>query len=83
MESQETKSCPVVPTDISALKLVGPGVTDTARLAEAETDPRFAVTTVCPVAWPVAKPEKSIVATAGNEEPQMTLLVTSFVNPLA
>jgi hypothetical protein len=39
--------------------------------------------TVCPVATLIAKPDAVIVATAGDEELQSTLPLTSFINPLA
>ena len=83
MESHDTKSCPVVPSDISALKWVGMGATKTARVAEPTMEPRPAVMTVCPVASLIAKPDALIVATAGEEELQSTLPVTSIINPLA
>ena len=83
MESHETKSCPVVPSDTSTLKWVGMGATKTARVAEALMELTLAVITVCPVAALIAKPDAVIVATAGEEELQSTLPLTSFINPLA
>ena len=83
MESHDTKSCPVVPTDISALKFVGMGVAVTTRVVEPLMEPTLAEMTVCPIAALIAKPDAVIVATAGEEEPQSTLLLTSFINPLA
>lgn len=50
MVFQDTKSCPVVPSDISTLKFVGAGVGETARLTEPPMEPRLAVMTVCPFA---------------------------------
>lgn len=83
MESHETKSCPVVPSDISTLKWVGMGATKTARVAEPLVEPTLAVITVCPIAALIARPDAVIVATAGVEEVQSTLPLTSFINPLA
>ena len=72
-----------MPTDISALKFVGTGVAVTVRVVEPLMEPTLAEMTVCPIAWPIAKPPELIVATAGEEEFQSALLVTSIVNPLA
>jgi hypothetical protein len=83
MESHETKSCPVVPSDTSTLKWVGMGATKTARVTEPTVEPRLAEMTVCPVAALMANPDAVIVATAGEEELQSTLPVTSFIKPLA
>jgi hypothetical protein len=55
----------------------------TASVVEPLMEPTLAEMTVCPLAWPTAKPPELIVATAGAEEFQSALLVTSFVNPLA
>jgi hypothetical protein len=81
MESHDTNSCPVVPSDMSTLKLVGIGKTDTA--VEPLMGPMLAVITLCPAAWPLANPAEVIVSTVGEEEFQSTLLVTSPINPLA
>src|ERR1700730_4744144 len=53
-----------------------------ARVVEPLMEPTLAAMTVCPLARPIAKPPKLIVATAGDEEFQSALLVTSLVNPL-
>ena len=68
---------------MSTLKLVGMGVTETLRFAEPVIDPKLAEITVCPVAALVAKPDASIIATAGDVELQSTLVLTSFIKPLA
>jgi hypothetical protein len=59
------------------------GATKTVRVTEPTVEPRLAVMTVCPVAALMANPDAVIVATAGEEELQSTLLVTSFIKPLA
>jgi hypothetical protein len=81
MESHDTKSCPVVPTDISTLKVVGMGVAVTTRVVEPPMEPILAAMTVCPLAWPAAKPLALMVATAGEEEFQSALLVQPHVDP--
>lgn len=83
MESHDTKSCPVVPSDMSTLKLVGMGVTDTARFAEPMVELRVAEMIVCPVATLIAKPDAVIVATLGVKEFQSTLPLMSLISPLA
>lgn len=59
------------------------GATKMARVAEPLTEPTLAVMTVCPLAALIARPDAVIVATAGEEELQSTLPLTSFINPLA
>jgi hypothetical protein len=81
MVSHDMKSCPVVPSDMSTLKSVGTGVTD--RSVAPMMEPIFAMMTLCPAASPLAKPAELMTATAGDEELQSTLLVTSLINPLA
>ena len=68
------------------MRLIGVGVTETAaRLgvtvsaAPPSTPVRVAVTVAAPAATPVARPAASTVATAGLDEVQVAVAVTSAV----
>ena len=64
------------------LPLAVPRASKTVKLADAANEPEVALTVVCPEAVLIATPLAFIVATAGREEPQTTVVVISSVTPL-
>lgn len=64
------------------LPLAVPSASETVKVADAANEPEVALTVVCPEAVLIATPLAFIVATAGAEELQTTLVVISSVVPL-